>query len=275
MGYYLLGCSTESKTNHNKKMKKRLVFAIVTIFADLHAQEPHELKMKQELERRIAFVLSMDYDILSSDIEVKTTLKPLTDENKNDLAYEKMRWDDMKKLYNEFIEKMEVQITIEEASIDTANLRSSLMNELPFLIERGDRIAILIGETHEQIDLAKKKARIDEEFQKLVEMQKSLASPGQTKYKIDTYDEPPDPLEKIVPEYPQFARASGIEGLIIVNAFVNEKGRVTETEIVKGMPKTGLDQAAVEAVKRVHFVPAKKNGEPIGVWITVPIQFRL
>ncbi len=94
------------------------------------------------------------------------------------------------------------------------------------------------------------------------------------------YDEAPVPIGGYTAiqrnvRYPPIAQEAGIEGTVIVQAFVNNKGRVTETVILKGVPNTGLDEAAVEAIKRTMFTPAKQRDRPVGVWISIPVSFKL
>ena len=55
----------------------------------------------------------------------------------------------------------------------------------------------------------------------------------------------------------------------------SEKGKVKETIVVKGIPNTGLNESAVEALRKTRFRPAKQRERPVGVWITIPINFRL
>jgi len=94
------------------------------------------------------------------------------------------------------------------------------------------------------------------------------------------YDTPPSPiggtdafLNNII--YPEKAKSAGIEGAVIIQAFVNEKGEVTKCKIMKSIPNTGLDEAAIEAVKKTKFTPAKYDNKDIGVWIALPVVFRL
>ena len=94
------------------------------------------------------------------------------------------------------------------------------------------------------------------------------------------YDEAPEPvggaaaiLRNIV--YPEIAREAQIEGTVIVQAFVNEKGVVTDCVIMKGIPNTGLDEAAISAIKKTKFKPAKQRDRDVGVWIAIPVVFRL
>lgn len=94
------------------------------------------------------------------------------------------------------------------------------------------------------------------------------------------YDEAPVPIGGYTAiqrnvRYPPIAQEAGIEGTVIVQAFVNNKGRVTETVVLKGIPNTGLDEAAVDAIRRTLFAPAKQRDRPVGVWISIPVSFKL
>jgi len=94
------------------------------------------------------------------------------------------------------------------------------------------------------------------------------------------YDEDPEPIGgykgiKKRTKYPDIAREAGIEGMVIVRAFIDDKGIVREMKIQKGIPNTGLDEAAMKAIGRTRFKPAKQRDKPVGVWISIPITFRL
>ncbi|MCH8328262.1 MAG: M56 family metallopeptidase [Candidatus Marinimicrobia bacterium] len=75
--------------------------------------------------------------------------------------------------------------------------------------------------------------------------------------------------------YPKAAMESGIEGVVTVQIFINETGQVTETMILRGVPDSGLDDAAMAAIEGVTFTPAQHEGQDVGVWIAVPIRFKL
>jgi len=93
--------------------------------------------------------------------------------------------------------------------------------------------------------------------------------------KFIPYDDPPRPKSAIRPKYPKEAKEAGIEGTVIVQVYVDKKGRVKETIILKGIPNTGLDEAAIEAIKKTKFKPAMQRGKPVGVWTSIPVNFRL
>jgi protein TonB len=94
------------------------------------------------------------------------------------------------------------------------------------------------------------------------------------------YDTPPFPiggqaaLAKNV-QYPELAKKAGIEGTVIVQAKIALDGTVEEAIILKGLPNTGFDNAALDAVKRTKWVPAKQRDKDVSVWITIPVAFVL
>ena len=98
--------------------------------------------------------------------------------------------------------------------------------------------------------------------------------------KFVAYDEPPEPIggyaaiQKNI-RYPEIAQEAGIEGTVVIQAFVNEQGKVTDTVVLKGIPKTGLNEAAINAIKRTEFKPAKQRDRAVGVWISIPVRFKL
>ena len=99
--------------------------------------------------------------------------------------------------------------------------------------------------------------------------------PEGPRVKFIPYDDPPQPLSSIRPVYPEIAQEAGIEGTVVVQVFVDKKGRVNDTLVLKGIPNTGLDEAAVTAIKKTRFRPAKQRERAVGVWISIPVNFRL
>ncbi len=71
--------------------------------------------------------------------------------------------------------------------------------------------------------------------------------------------------------YPEEARESGIEGKLVIKAFVDSTGSVTETVVVQGFPNTGLDEAAIEAIRKTSWRPAKQGSYSLGVWVEIPL----
>ena len=98
--------------------------------------------------------------------------------------------------------------------------------------------------------------------------------------KFIKYDKAPEPVggfrtiqNNIV--YPEVAQANGIEGTVIIQAYLNENGDMTKFNIMRGVKNSGLNQAAIDALKKTKFIPAESEGKKVGVWISIPIVFKL
>ena len=77
------------------------------------------------------------------------------------------------------------------------------------------------------------------------------------------------------PPYPKEAREAGIEGRVILRAYIGTDGRVQKIRVTKRLG-LGCDEVAVRyARQRWRFEPATVGGAPIGMWITVPVTFVL
>jgi len=75
-------------------------------------------------------------------------------------------------------------------------------------------------------------------------------------------------------QYPEAARQEGIEGELRLHFFVNEEGMAERIQVEKSLhPLT--DTAAVRALRSVRFRPALDEGEPVPVWMSLPVRFRL
>lgn len=83
----------------------------------------------------------------------------------------------------------------------------------------------------------------------------------------------PEAIRKVPPVYPDAAREANVDGQVIVQALIGKNGRVSETMVAHSIPP--LDAAAVAAVEQWEFKPARTNGEPVAVWVAIPVKFRL
>jgi protein TonB len=86
-------------------------------------------------------------------------------------------------------------------------------------------------------------------------------------------EELPEAIVKVSPSYPDLAREAGVDGTVMVQAHVCACGEVAETRIQRSIPM--LDSAATTAVRQWIFKPALSNGEPVAVWVGVPVRFSL
>lgn len=86
----------------------------------------------------------------------------------------------------------------------------------------------------------------------------------------------PKPVQNIqsLVEYPEVAKRSGVEGKVTASVLIAKDGHVEKVEIEKSDNEI-FNQAAITALKKARFTPAIQNGNPVPVWWTVPIVFRL
>jgi TonB family protein len=84
---------------------------------------------------------------------------------------------------------------------------------------------------------------------------------------------PPRLLHKVEPEYSPNARADHIQGTVVLQLAVNEKGRPTGITVISPLG-FGLDERAQAAVETWEFAPGTKNGKPVKILATVEVNFR-
>jgi TonB family protein len=68
--------------------------------------------------------------------------------------------------------------------------------------------------------------------------------------------------------YPK--EVNGIQTRVTIHVFINKKGRPTKAQADKD-DDPALAAAAIRAIQQTSFSPAIQNGEPVGMWITIPI----
>ncbi len=87
------------------------------------------------------------------------------------------------------------------------------------------------------------------------------------------FEEMPEAITKVPPQYPDIAREAGVDGVVTVQALVGKDGKVKDTKVTKSVPM--LDAAAVAAVRGWVFKPALSNNKPVAVWVAIPVRFNL
>ena len=87
---------------------------------------------------------------------------------------------------------------------------------------------------------------------------------------------PPRVVSAVQPKYPSSARSAGVEGVVGVKMLVNASGKVEEAYVVRSSGNAALDEAAVAAVYKWRFSPAKdKFGQKAPCYVTQGIRFDL
>ncbi len=81
-------------------------------------------------------------------------------------------------------------------------------------------------------------------------------------------------VQQVKPEYTAEALKAGIQGSVKLRIGINEQGQVEEAEVV-GPLDPGLDQKAIEAVKKWKFQPAMLKGKPVAMRSRVELEFHI
>jgi protein TonB len=82
-------------------------------------------------------------------------------------------------------------------------------------------------------------------------------------------------LDNPAPVYPPLSRRMGEEGHVILRVHVEVSGLPSRVEIRASSGSERLDQAAVDAVLRWKFVPARHGDQPVAAHVLVPVIFSL
>jgi protein TonB len=83
----------------------------------------------------------------------------------------------------------------------------------------------------------------------------------------------PRKVVDVDPAYPELALKAGVQGIVIIEATIDTRGRVVNATVLRGVPM--LDEAALEAVRKWVYTPTLLSGVPTPVIITVTVNFRL
>jgi protein TonB len=83
----------------------------------------------------------------------------------------------------------------------------------------------------------------------------------------------PTQLVRVPPVYPEIAARAQIQGLVIIEATVDETGHVRDAKVLRSVKF--LDEAAIHAVKQWQYSPLLLNGHPMPFILTVTVSFRV
>ena len=72
----------------------------------------------------------------------------------------------------------------------------------------------------------------------------------------------------------EVARRARVQGVVILEAIIDQQGDVTDVRVLKPLPM-GLEQEAMKAVRAWKFKPGTMNGRPVPVIFTLTVNFRI
>jgi protein TonB len=81
--------------------------------------------------------------------------------------------------------------------------------------------------------------------------------------------------KRVEPVYPPASRRAGEQGTAMFRVLVDVRGRPSEVQVLKSSGYPKLDQAALDAIRKWTFTPAKNGATPILSWTRVQVKFQL
>jgi TonB family protein len=86
---------------------------------------------------------------------------------------------------------------------------------------------------------------------------------------------PPRPLFSKLPAYPDSMRKARVEGIVMIEIGIDEKGRVVFGRVVQSLGRE-FDKAVIEWARAIKFYPAMSpDREPLKCRIRLPVRFKL
>jgi TonB family protein len=80
---------------------------------------------------------------------------------------------------------------------------------------------------------------------------------------------------QVKPRYPESARRAHMQGVTTLRVRVLENGQVGDVLVQQSAGFRDLDTAAMDAVKKWLFEPARRGKDPVSVWVLLPVKFEL
>jgi TonB family protein len=79
-------------------------------------------------------------------------------------------------------------------------------------------------------------------------------------------------VSQVQPSFPKWAKALDVEGVVKLDALIDEKGNLAEAKVLSG-PRP-LQHAAEQAVGLWIFEPARSDGKPTATHMVLTVEFQ-
>lgn len=85
---------------------------------------------------------------------------------------------------------------------------------------------------------------------------------------------PPRPIYSPEVDYTEQAREAKLEGVCVVRIFIDTDGKPKSVVVIKKLGM-GLDERAVETIKKWRFEPGRQYGKPVPSYLTLNLEFKI
>jgi protein TonB len=83
-------------------------------------------------------------------------------------------------------------------------------------------------------------------------------------------------LASVAPiRYPPEARYNKIEGRVMLRVLIDAKGWTQEIAIKEPSEHAFFNEAALITAKHWRYTPGSRDGKPVAMWVTIPIEFKM
>jgi TonB family protein len=94
------------------------------------------------------------------------------------------------------------------------------------------------------------------------------------KYDPDAGMTAPKLIQQVDPVYPEEARKNRIQGIVISEALIDQRGDVVDVKVVE-TPDEVFNQPTIDAIRQWKFEPATTDGEPVDVIYVLTVNYAL
>ena len=166
--------------------------------------------------------------------------------------------------------------SLKEAQTAQAALDAEMKTQEAKFIKSYDRARELAVAAKTAADKAATEAKSERERAEADEARKAKAAAARRErlakaIRVGGQIRPPIKIKEVAPIYPAIAQSARIQGDVVIEATIDEEGKVADTRVVKSVPL--LDQAALDAVRQWQYRPSLLNGVPTPVVTTVTVKF--
>ena len=120
-------------------------------------------------------------------------------------------------------------------------------------------------------DAASERERADAETARKAKAAAARSAKTVAPLRVGGQVRPPIRIKEVPPVYPAIAKSAQVQGDVVIEATIDEGGKVADARVVKSVPM--LDQAALDAVRQWEYQPSLLNGVPTPVIMTVTVKF--
>lgn len=152
------------------------------------------------------------------------------------------------------------------------------VKEEPLTYSKRDNVATDSNESGNNTKkiITKKKINTDLKVPPPTEKERDLEEDPAFYLSVEVMPEPIGGMDAIYKKlsYPKRAKEYGIEGTVIVRAFIDRDGEVLDAQVIKGIGY-GCDESARLAVFYHRFKPGLQRGQRVKVQMDIPVEFKL